>query len=170
MTSNNPTAPQNKSARHPESQSASQKVRATPFSHFISRPKIWHRGPRPKAHWYMCTDYNHYRYMSPVMIWKEQLLWQKGWIAINRLKLEKQGKTENLNQKMSRRISQRLARPSKDHNCIRSREVHHHLEPVENIQRERKSRENSGNGRIDGVWRVTRRAIGYRVVHTWPNS
>ena len=63
VTSNNPTAPQTKSARHPESQSASKKVRATPFSHFISKPKIWHSGPHPKAHWYMCTDYNHYTWL-----------------------------------------------------------------------------------------------------------
>ena len=26
------------------------------FGHFIPRPLIWHRGPRPRAHWYMCTD------------------------------------------------------------------------------------------------------------------
>ena len=32
------------------------------FSPFILRPKIWHRGPHPKAHWYMCADYNHYNY------------------------------------------------------------------------------------------------------------
>ena len=30
------------------------------FIPFILRPKIWHRGPCPKAHWYMCADYNHY--------------------------------------------------------------------------------------------------------------
>ena len=29
------------------------------FDHFIPRPLIWHRGPRPRAHWYMCTDQNH---------------------------------------------------------------------------------------------------------------
>ena len=26
------------------------------FGHFIPRPLIRHRGPRPRAHWYMCTD------------------------------------------------------------------------------------------------------------------
>ena len=36
------------------------------FSSFILRPQIWHRGPRPKAHWYMCTDDNHYNY-SPLI-------------------------------------------------------------------------------------------------------
>ena len=35
------------------------------FIPFILRPKTWHRGPRPKAHWYMCADYNHYNY-SPL--------------------------------------------------------------------------------------------------------
>ena len=29
------------------------------FSTSISTPPIWYRGPRPKAHWYMCTDGNH---------------------------------------------------------------------------------------------------------------
>ena len=26
------------------------------FGHFKFQPIIWHRGPRPKAHWYMCAD------------------------------------------------------------------------------------------------------------------
>ena len=26
------------------------------FGHFNYQPIIWHRGPRPKAHWYMCID------------------------------------------------------------------------------------------------------------------
>ena len=26
------------------------------FGHFNYQPIIWHRGPRPRAHWYMCTD------------------------------------------------------------------------------------------------------------------
>ena len=26
------------------------------FRHFSYQPIIWHRGPRPRAHWYMCAD------------------------------------------------------------------------------------------------------------------
>ena len=37
------------------------------FSPFILRPPIWHKGPRPMAHWYMFTNGDHYNY-SP-LIW-----------------------------------------------------------------------------------------------------
>ena len=33
-----------------------QSPRSTPFHPFIVQLKIWHKGPRPRAHWYMCTD------------------------------------------------------------------------------------------------------------------
>ena len=33
-----------------------QSPRSTPFHSFIVQLQIWHRGPRPLAHWYMCTD------------------------------------------------------------------------------------------------------------------
>ena len=31
------------------------------FRQFNSQPIIWHRGPRPRAHWYMCTDVANYQ-------------------------------------------------------------------------------------------------------------
>ena len=38
------------------------------------RPVIWHRGPRPKAHWYMCTDDNHYNYSPLIRVMPSSLI------------------------------------------------------------------------------------------------
>ena len=34
------------------------------FGHFNYQPIIWHRGPRPRAHWYMCTDVDNPRIVT----------------------------------------------------------------------------------------------------------
>ena len=47
------TRPQIKYAR---SQSTTSPQICVAFRHFNHQPIIWHRGPRPRAHWYMCTD------------------------------------------------------------------------------------------------------------------
>ena len=45
--------PQTKYAR---SQGTPSPQISVTFGHFNYQSLIWHRGPRPKAHWYMCTD------------------------------------------------------------------------------------------------------------------
>ena len=80
--------------------------------------------------------------------------------------VRKSGQKGKFEQKNETKNQSKLARQSKEHNFIRSREEHPHLEPVENLQKGRRNRENSGNQGVDGVWRVTRRAIGYRIVRT----
>ena len=58
--------PQTKCAR---SQGTTSPQICVTFRHFNSQPIIWHRGPRPRAHWYMCADaanfQNHHNY-SPL--------------------------------------------------------------------------------------------------------
>ena len=66
VASNRKNEPQNNVARSPRvpvSMSPPPEPHLTRY--FNPRPFIWHRGPRPKAHWYMCTDGNHYNY-SPL--------------------------------------------------------------------------------------------------------
>ena len=45
--------PQTKCAR---SQGTTSPQISVTFRHFSYQPIIWHRGPRPRAHWYMCAD------------------------------------------------------------------------------------------------------------------
>ena len=45
--------PQTKYAR---SQGTTSPQISVTLGHFSYQPIIWHRGPRPRAHWYMCTD------------------------------------------------------------------------------------------------------------------
>ena len=45
--------PQAKCAR---SQGTTSPQISVTFRRFSYQPIIWHRGPRPKAHWYMCAD------------------------------------------------------------------------------------------------------------------
>ena len=47
------TRPQTKYAR---SQGTPSPQISVTFGHFNYQPIIWHRGPRPKAHWYLCAD------------------------------------------------------------------------------------------------------------------
>ena len=58
--------PQTKCAR---SQGTTSPQICVTFRHFNYQPIIWHRGPRPRAHWYMCADaanyQNHHNY-SPL--------------------------------------------------------------------------------------------------------
>ena len=50
--------PQTKCAR---SQGTTSPQISVTFRHFSYQPIIWHRGPRPRAHWYMCTDVANYQ-------------------------------------------------------------------------------------------------------------
>ena len=67
VTSKQQNAPQTNVARSPRVLvSISHWPRPHLFSIFNYRPTIWHSGPRPRAHWYMCTDGNHHNY-SPLI-------------------------------------------------------------------------------------------------------
>ena len=57
MASKTTNEPQTNVARHPTIP-ISIVIHPDPllFNPFIPRPLIWHRGPRPEAHWYICTD------------------------------------------------------------------------------------------------------------------
>ena len=50
--------PQTKCAR---SQSTTSPQICVTFWHFDHQPIIWHRDPRPRAHWYMCADVANYQ-------------------------------------------------------------------------------------------------------------
>ena len=56
--------PQTKCAR---SQGTTSPQISVTFRRFSYQPIIWHRGPRPRAHWYMCADAaNSQNYHNPL--------------------------------------------------------------------------------------------------------
>ena len=61
---------QNKYAR---SQGTPSPQISVTLRHFNYQPIIWHRGPRPRAHWYMCTDVANPRIVTVLSVHRSRL-------------------------------------------------------------------------------------------------
>ena len=57
--------------KYARSQGTSSPQISVTFGHFNYQPIIWHRGPHPKAHWYMCADVANSQNHHTSWLWAE---------------------------------------------------------------------------------------------------